>query len=93
MYTVRLLQCKLPINLSLQASLMEGTCLISHVAPCSAVQMRFMKLLLNKKKWSGMALRYKICLFAVKLFEDHSIKLDHAELLILNLYMYIMYVV
>ena len=27
-----------------------------------------------------MMLRYKICLFTVKLFEDHSIKLDRAEL-------------
>ena len=35
-----------------------------------------------------MTLRYKICLFAVKLFEDHGIKVDHAELLSLK-YMYV----
>ena len=32
-----------------------------------------------------MTLRYKICLFAVKLFEDHGIKVDRAELLSLSI--------
>ena len=32
-----------------------------------------------------MTLRSKICLFAVKLFEDHGIKVDRAELLSLSI--------
>ena len=31
-----------------------------------------------------MTYRYKICLFAVKLFENHGIKVDRAELLSLS---------
>ena len=45
-----------------------------------------MKLELNKGKWSKMTLRYKICLFAVKLFEDHGIKVDRAERLFWSIY-------
>ena len=33
-----------------------------------------------------MTLRYKNCLFATKLFEDHGIKVDRAELLSLSIY-------
>ena len=33
-----------------------------------------------------MTLQYKICLFAVKLFEDHGIQVDRAELLSLSIY-------
>ena len=33
-----------------------------------------------------MTLRYKICLFAVKLFEDHGINVDRAKLLSLSIY-------
>ena len=35
-----------------------------------------------------MALRCKICLVAIKLFEDHGINVDRAELLSLGIYMY-----
>ena len=34
-----------------------------------------------------MTLRYKICLFAVKLFEDHGIKVDCAEVVSLSIYL------
>ena len=33
-----------------------------------------------------MTVRYKICLFAVKLFEYHDIELDRAELLSLSIF-------
>ena len=32
------------------------------------------------------ALPYKLCLFAVKLFEDHDIKVDRADLLPLSMF-------
>ena len=35
-----------------------------------------------------MTLRYKICLFGVKLFEDLGMKVDSAELLSLSIYDY-----
>ena len=31
-------------------------------------------------------MRYKICLFAVKFFEDHDIKVDRAELLSVSIH-------
>ena len=49
----------------------------------SFVHLRFVKFQLNKGKWSKMTLR--ICLFAVNLFEYHSIKVDRAELLSLSI--------
>ena len=33
-----------------------------------------------------MTLRYKMCLLAIKLFEDHGIKVEHAELMSLSIY-------
>ena len=35
-------------------------------------------------KWAKMTLQYKIYLFDVKLFEEHGIKVDRAELLSLS---------
>ena len=57
----------------------------------SVIHPRSMKALLNKGKWSQMTslLRYKLYLFAVKLFEDHGIKLDRAEFLSLSISCYI----
>ena len=52
----------------------------------SVIHLRFMKFLLNKGKWSKMTLRYKICLFAIKLSEDHGVKVDRAKLLSLSIY-------
>ena len=37
-----------------------------------------------------MTLRYKMCLFAVKLFEDHGINVDRAEILSLSILMKIL---
>ena len=45
-----------------------------------------MKFELKKWKWSTMTLWYKVCLFAVKFFEDHDIKFDRAELLSLSIH-------
>ena len=58
-----------------------------HKTSCSISvnYQRFVKFYLNKGKWSKMTLRYKICLLAVKLFEDHGIKVDRAELLSLSI--------
>ena len=36
-----------------------------------------------------MALRYKICLFVVKLFEDYGINVDRAELLSLSILIFL----
>ena len=36
-----------------------------------------------------MTLRCKICLFAVKLFENHVVKVDRAEILSLSIYVFI----
>ena len=45
----------------------------------SVIHVRFMTFSRNKDKWSMMTLRYKSCLSAVNLFEDHGIKMDRAE--------------
>ena len=42
-------------------------------------------MLLDKDKWLELSLRYKFCLYAIKLCEDHGIKLDRAELLSLSI--------
>ena len=66
----------MPINRNLQALFIEGTCLKSHI------HLRFMKFSLSfKGKWSEMT----FCLFAVKLSDDHDIKVDRAELLSLSI--------
>ena len=54
----------------------------------SVIHLRFVKFKLNKEKLSKMTLRYKICLFAVKLFEDHDVKVDRAEFLSLSILFY-----
>ena len=53
----------------------------------SVINLRFVKFQLNKGKWSKMILQYKISLFAVKLFEDHGINVDRAEILSLSIFM------
>ena len=50
----------------------------------SVIHLRFVKIKLNKGKLSTMTLQYKIYLFTVKLFDDHGIKVDRAELLSLR---------
>ena len=52
----------------------------------SVIDLRFMKFKLNRGNWSKMTLRYKICLFTIKLFEDHGIKVDRVELLSLRIF-------
>ena len=51
----------------------------------SVIHLISMKVLPNKGNWSKMTLRYKFGSFAVKLFEDHGIKLDRTELLSLSI--------
>ena len=42
---------------------------------------------------SKMTLPFKICLFAVKLFENHGIKVDCAELLSLSIILSLYYLI
>ena len=83
---MRLSHCKLPINWNLHALFIEDTCLKSNVASVLFIWdlWNFNPIRENGRRW-----HCETCLFAVKLFEDHGIKVDRAEPLSLSIYIYL----